>query len=209
MSRHFVTQPSLLGGFCLGIFDLPPPKQHCPSKSSLGNWPGWCLAAAFVYTGQFSFARSERLRLTLQPSDAAVGHGQQHSGSLATLYLFQFHLTAARLPGNKLKQTSKMTAFSIFNDCTIEDINQHLFALAAGSRHALLPKVEVSPSRVRMKITVDEVRGPGQTTKTSVQDYRLPGERVTGDLSIESKDPITLAHARIRLDGKTTLTLGS
>ena len=102
-----------------------------------------------------------------------------------------------------------MTAFSIFNDCTVEDMNQHLFALAAGSHHALLPRVEVSPSRVRMKITVDEVRAPGQTIQTSVRDYWLPGERVTGTLTIESKEPITLAHARIRLDGKTTLTLGS
>ena len=117
--------------------------------------------------------------------------------------------TTARLAGNKLKQTSKMTAFSIFNDCTIEDMNQHLFALAAGSRHALLPRVEVTPSRVRIKITVDEVRAPGQTIQTSVRDCWLPGEQITGTLSIESKDPITLAHARIRLDGKTTLTLGS
>lgn len=60
-----------------------------------------------------------------------------------------------------------------------------------------------------MKITVDEDKAPGRMTKTSVQNYWLPGERVTGTLSIESKDPITLAHARIRLDGKTTLTLGS
>lgn len=131
------------------------------------------------------------------------------SGSLRTLCLLQSHLTVARLFRNKLNWISKMTAYSLFNNCTIEDMNQHLFALAAGSHHALLPRVEFSPARLRMKITVDEVKAPGQTSKTSVRDYWLPGERVTGNISIESKNPITLAHARIRLDGKNILTPGS
>jgi hypothetical protein len=102
-----------------------------------------------------------------------------------------------------------MSAFPIFNDCTIEDMNQHLFALGAGSHRALLPKAEILPSRVRMTITMDEVRVPGPKTKTPVRAYWLPGERVTGSLSIESKDPIIVSHAQIRLDGKTTLALGS
>jgi hypothetical protein len=102
-----------------------------------------------------------------------------------------------------------MTFFSVFNDCTSEDMNQHLFALAADSHHGWLRRVTSSPSRVQMKITVDEVKASEPTIKTSVRDYWLPGERITGTISIESKDPITLAHARIRLDGENTLTLGS
>ena len=86
-------------------------------------------------------------------------------------------------------------------------MSQHLFALTTGSQHALLSEAGVLPSKVRMKIAVDEVRAPEQMT--SVRDYWLPGERVTGTISIESEDPFTLAHARIRLDGKATLILGS
>lgn len=96
-----------------------------------------------------------------------------------------------------------MTAFSIFDDYTIEDMNQHLFAIAAKPQHGSLPGVGVSSNLLRMKIIVDEVRALER------REYWLPGERVAGTLSIESKDPITLARTRIRLDGKTTSTTSS
>lgn len=102
-----------------------------------------------------------------------------------------------------------MTAFRIFNDCTIEDINHHLVGLPANFHHDLLPRDDFLPSPVRMKITVDEARAPRQTAHKSARKYWLPGETITGTLSIESDDPITLAQVRIRLDGKTTLTLDS
>ena len=59
-----------------------------------------------------------------------------------------------------------------------------------------------------MEITVNDVTTLKEPITTSVRDHWLPGDGLTGTVSIESKEPITIIQARIRLDVKRALGSG-
>lgn len=89
-----------------------------------------------------------------------------------------------------------MAAFNIFNELLLESADEQFGPRTSIPGHTQLDSNSLSTKLV-MNIAVED---------EPARSFWLPGQRVNGIVSIDSEEPVSIAGARVRLEGSASLS---